>query len=98
MPSVQLPEEWISPDKFAHIFVYGVLVILILYGLKRTNIYSRKNIWLTVLGSAAYGLGMEVIQDTFFPNRFFEWGDSLANILGCFLGLLIFDKFVKHRL
>jgi VanZ family protein len=97
MPSVQLPEEWISPDKFAHAFVYGVLVILILYGLKRSNIFTKKNIWLTILGSAAYGCLMEIIQYAFFPGRFFEMGDNLANILGCFLGWLIFDKFVKHR-
>ena len=98
MPAVQLPETpLLSPDKFAHAFVYGVLVILILYGLKRAAIFSKKNIWLAVLGSATYGFSMELIQYAFFPGRCFEMGDNFANITGCFLGLLFFDKFVKHR-
>lgn len=97
MPSVQLPENLISPDKFAHAFVYGVLVILILYGLKKTNILTQKNTWLTILSSASYGCLMEIIQYAFFPDRTFELGDNLANITGCFLGWLVFDKFVKHR-
>lgn len=97
MPSVQLPEKWISPDKFAHAFVYGVLVILWLYGLKRSDILTKKNVWFAVFGSAAYGMSMELIQYAFFPGRYFEMGDNLANITGCFLGLFFFDKFVKHR-
>ncbi|MFT4760278.1 MAG: VanZ family protein [Paraglaciecola sp.] len=97
MPSVQLPKELISPDKFAHAFVYGVLVILILYGLKQSDIFTKRNVWLAILGSASYGCLMEIIQYAFFPGRFFEMGDNLANITGCFLGLLFFDKFVKHR-
>lgn len=97
MPSVQLPESFISPDKFAHAFIYGILVILILHGLKKSDILTKKNIWLTILISASYGCLMEIIQYAFFPGRFFEMGDNLANTIGCFLGWLIFDKFVKHR-
>ena len=98
MPSVQLPETpLLSPDKIGHALVYGILVVLLLRGLSQTDIYTKKNIVFVILGSAAYGFLMEIIQYSFFPNRYFEMADNYANITGCFLGLLIFDKIVKHR-
>ena len=98
MPAnIQLPEIIISPDKLAHIIVYGILTILFFRGLKIEGKYNRLNIILTIGICALYGMLMEVIQYTFFPGRFFELGDSLANLIGCVLAYLLFEKLLKYK-
>ena len=45
--------------------------------------------------SILYGISIEVIQFTFFPGRYFENLDILANIIGSFTGLFLFNFFNK---
>lgn len=44
--------------------------------------------------STTYGIGMEVVQYTFFPGRYFEFWDIVANISGAFAGVILFRKFI----
>lgn len=85
MPGVQLPKfELISSDKFAHAFVYAVLVWLALRGIRRAEnrLPTRRERLGVFLFAAGYGALMEVVQGTFFPSRCFEFDDMLANAFG----------------
>lgn len=89
--------DWnlISFDKAAHAFCYGLLTWLICRGFfQKTGCISRRNALFAVAFSALWGLAMEWMQGTFFPHRFFEWPDELANLVGAILsgGLFYFQK------
>lgn len=98
-PSPNLPDTLnFEPDKAAHAFVYGVLVYLALRALRAGDKVTRSNVLKVVIFSILYGLLLEVLQKTFFPYRYFEWGDVLANTVGSVLGLIIFDRFNKRKI
>lgn len=94
-PNVQLPRlEWFSADKLAHAAAYAMLTGLLLWGFRRKESRSpnRGEMFLSFGLAAGYGAFMEWIQGTFFPYRFFEYDDMLANAAGAFLVVMI------HRL
>ena len=97
MPGINLPETWadfISWDKIGHLTVYGILTFLLLLGSKKTRPEIDAKITLYILlGTAAYGILLEIIQYSFFPGRYFEKLDILANIIGSFIGLFLFKIF-----
>lgn len=77
-------------DKIEHCFAYFVLMMSFLIAFKKTNRLSASRCtWLMLLLSL-YGFGLELTQYLLFPNRYFEWFDALANVLGVVLGFLIF--------
>jgi VanZ family protein len=90
--NLQLPKiQLFSPDKLGHAAAYAVLSWLLLWGYWK----SRKR---PILGfdkfkvfsfATAYGAFMEWVQGTYFPNRFFEYDDMLANAAGAFLAVLL---------
>lgn len=93
MPGVNLPESWmdmISMDKVAHAFVYGVLSFLGLRALQTTRSVEKQGYWLVIILSSVYGFGMECVQYAFFPGRYFERLDIIANIIGSLIGACIF--------
>lgn len=94
--NVQLPESLISPDKVGHFIAYCVLTLLILFGMQKSLKISSRNMILAIVISSAYGACLEVIQYTFFPNRYFEVWDAVANITGALAGYYIFRKFRKQ--
>lgn len=98
LPEVSL-WEWVSVDKLAHVFMYGMLVFLLTTGLKRQ--YS--NGWLRYYAKSTafwigmfYGLLLEIMQLLISLDRSFEVGDIIANSVGCILGvfgfMLIYGK------
>ncbi len=90
MPGKQLPRiDWLmTPDKFGHAVVYGILAAGLFFSFQRAYI-------LPFILASAYGIGMEIIQYAFFPDRYFEIWDIVANIIGAFLALLIL-KIINH--
>ena len=81
-----------SADKLAHAAAYAMLAGFLLWGL-----WKSKNRWATrgeLLGvfsfATAYGALMEWVQGTFFPHRFFEFDDMLANAAGAFLAIICY--------
>lgn len=78
-----------GPDKLAHAGAYALLSWLLLYGCKK--IWGKPDaraltfVWLFAAG---YGALMEVVQGTFFPNRFFEYDDMIANAAGALIPVL----------
>ena len=82
--------NFISFDKAAHFVVYGILAWLICFGFYSSNRISLISYITAFVFSASWGMLMEWVQGTFFPYRFFEWPDEVANIIGAFLGLFAF--------
>lgn len=100
-PGVNLPSSWgdiFQLDKLAHLVVYGILTALFLWGkLKKegSNNLVQSDWLIAILVSSFYGIGMEILQYAFFPNRYFEYLDIFANIIGSFLGVLIFKHYFQ---
>ncbi len=92
LPEVSL-WEWVSMDKLAHVFMYGLLVFLLTTGLKRQ--YSNE--WLRFYAKSVafwlgmfYGLLLEIMQLIISLDRSFELADIMANSVGCVLGIFGF--------
>ena len=102
MPSINLPEtlwDLLAPDKWAHVLVYGILTFLLLQNLSTQISDDEKKVVVTALIiSILYGILMEGMQYTFFPYRYFEYLDIIANIIGCFTGMAFyhFSKSKRH--
>lgn len=82
--NVPMPKfNLIGPDKLAHAGAYALLAWLVLYGYQKVSgkpgTKALVYIWLFAAG---YGVLMEFVQGAFFPNRFFEFDDMLANAIG----------------
>lgn len=75
-------------DKIAHLVCYGILSGSIWYVLRR-----KKVIILSLV--IIYGIIIEWIQYSFFPQRFFEFYDIIANIIGAIIGIWLVDKILK---
>ncbi|MEM1320203.1 MAG: VanZ family protein [Bacteroidota bacterium] len=99
MTGVNLPEQFwdiLSWDKLAHAVVYALQCGLILWGghrNKAATTLDQRVVIAALLISIAYGILMEVIQYGFFPNRFFEVQDIIANIIGSFIGLYVYRRY-----
>lgn len=95
------PSLWdiIGWDKLAHAFVYAVLCFLLIKALEKNGITLRRAIIYSLIISVVYGILMEIIQFTFFPNRYFEIFDIFANIVGAISIPLLFlrqKKLIKE--
>ncbi|MFN0035359.1 MAG: VanZ family protein [Saprospiraceae bacterium] len=94
--SVQLPKfNLFSIDKLAHAGAYALLTWLILWGLEKSRQRRAQGheLFLAFCFATLYGAGMEWVQGTFFPDRFFEFDDMLANAAGAFLAMMLFRLF-----
>ncbi len=93
--------DLISPDKAGHLTFYAVFIFLILYGIyknKGQQVINQSLFWKVLLFGAGYGLFMEIFQYLFFPGRYFEFQDEIANIIGSIIGILIFKYiFLKNK-
>lgn len=95
-PAPNLPQsDLLAPDKAAHTFVYGLLVYLALRALHFKQKLTVSLVVTVILASTAYGFFLEVMQKTFFPYRYFEWGDVIANAAGSVAGYVIFNRINK---
>jgi VanZ family protein len=94
-PQIDLSFNFFAPDKASHFAAYGLLSVLIGWGFfKRQHRHAVKrlsiNAFLIIVAFGfSYGVLMELMQYLFLPNRYFEYGDMLANLIGSFFGLLI---------
>ncbi len=96
MPGNNMPDTniWsmLTFDKFAHFFVFAVLVFLLVIGFTKQHTY----IWLkfnAVKSALAISIGYSLLLETgqsLVPDRTFDLVDMLANTIGCFLGSILF--------
>ncbi len=91
---INLPEsifDLIAMDKLGHFTVYGILSASILWGNWKNEVdLSGRTVVIAILLSSVYGIGMELMQYYFFPGRYFEYLDIIANIIGAICGFALF--------
>lgn len=91
---INLPEsifDLIALDKLGHFAVYAVLSGAVLWGNHKNELPLNRNTVITaVLLSSIYGIVMELMQYCFFPGRYFEYLDIIANIIGAISGFALY--------
>jgi len=94
--NIQLPEvSFLESDKLGHFAAYGLLTFLVLTGFSRQGVVTRSKIAGSILFCCFYGVLLEIVQYTFFPNRYFELYDALANAVGSVAGYFVFRQLNK---
>lgn len=79
----------LEADKLAHAGAYCVLTTLLIFGFARSGHTFWWAILYSILLAGGYGVLLEVIQYSFFPRRYFEVWDIVANIIGCLISILV---------
>ena len=93
MPGKDLPEVHIvNFDKFAHVFVFGVLNGLYLLWNRNTDRPNRFNTLLISLACIAYGGAIELLQGVLYIDRHSDILDFIANSIGCASALMLFRR------
>ena len=85
-------------DKIAHLFLFGGLVFcwsVYHYFRKRPPAITAKRMWLIVILTFVYGILLEFFQKNFIPNRSFDEGDILADLVGGLIGYLVTQWFIS---
>lgn len=90
---------YIPLDKLIHITIYLFLSFLWISYFYKANIYNKITtpIVLVILLCLFYGIIIEAIQELYIPLRKADLFDVLANMIGVFLGALLFWN-VKNRI
>lgn len=102
IPAQHLPKfsliNLFSMDKVLHLLCHGILTFLLLTGTKskQQSILHNKRIWQLVIAVILYGIFIELIQHFLISNRQFDVLDIVANIAGCLIGMLLFNKFINQ--
>lgn len=97
-PAPQTGIEFEGMDKVAHLAAYGVLAFLMAGGFyKSEKQLTKKAIYRIAILAIALGIAMELMQYWFFPNRYFEYGDMVANTVGCVLGIGTIRIFINYK-
>ena len=97
VPSDDIPDFsfWtlISFDKIAHAGMYGLLSFLTMKAcLKQfSSRYIRYNaVKVTSISGIIYGGLIELFQQYALTDRYGDWMDFIADVIGTFVGILIF--------
>jgi len=95
LPGNDLPKWWLFEkiyiDKWVHVTLHVVLVLLIFGGAFRiteSTLSSGAQFYI-ILISAFYGFLIELLQETLTTTRHFEWGDIIVDIIGAILGVIL---------
>jgi len=100
-PKVTTFWDWLEPDKAVHLFIFGVLAFLILFGY-REQYFNSKNRYIfgvvTVITTAVYGLVTEVLQYYVFVGRSGNRFDFFADAVGAVLGWLLFNYLYRKKI
>ena len=87
-------------DKLAHVGVFAILGIFMVYGFKRRNpsfkITFRYTFFL-ILIATSYGALTEILQGLLFPSRFASFSDLIADFIGSVLGIVVAKYFFINQ-
>ncbi len=92
--------EWLRPDKIVHLILFGTQAFLLIKGFLRQTKYSSLQLRSKSLGvtiAILYGILVEVLQSTIFIGRTGDYRDAIANAIGAFVGLLIFNRIENKK-
>ncbi len=92
-PSFSLP-RFTGADKIAHFLMYAVLSLVFLFDCLRMDKEQKMKDdgrWILIgfVAFALYGGLLEILQERFFSPRTGSWGDWLADVAGCLIGLWV---------
>lgn len=90
-PEVKSFWQWLTPDKIIHVFMFGVLSVLLLNS-NRIQYNQQKFRYTFGVISAGIILGglTEYLQNTVFVRRDGNLFDFIANVIGTVFGVFIF--------
>ena len=95
---------WLEPDKVVHLFIFGGLAFLILFGFRVQYFNSKKRYLFgltAVIITAVYGMITEVLQYYVFigrsGNRFDFFADTIGAIAGWLLFLYLYRKKIRGK-
>ena len=79
-------------DKIVHVILFGVFTFLLACTLRANHFTKKKLYTISIALPIALGFLTECLQKIFFEYimRTFDWMDISADIIGCFLALVIF--------
>lgn len=92
--------EWLRPDKIVHIILFGVLAVLILWGISKQYPYGKSRfryIGAVLLVGTVFGVVTEALQRFVFVGRSGNIFDLAADFIGCLCGVIFFDYFLHDR-
>jgi VanZ family protein len=93
LPGSAFPDTgWVAayaPDKWVHAFLYAVWTVL--WKVRR----GRTSFPFMLLCMSLWGAGIELFQQYVLTYRSGEWLDWLADIVGIFLGYLLYRMLPK---
>lgn len=86
-------------DKIAHLLLFGTETFLIAIAYKKAypNRSNFKIIFPAFVIGTLFGVVIEILQATVFPNRTFDYMDMVANTLGCLVAWVVLNyRFKKN--
>jgi len=98
LPNVDFWEINIE-DKLAHVFVFAILGILLVFGAWRfdNNKVNIRLVLVLISLGIMYGAITELLQGWLFPTRFMSLSDFIADSLGAILGTVFAFFFYRNR-
>jgi VanZ family protein len=100
-PKVTTFWDWLEPDKAVHLFIFGVLSFLILFGY-REQYFNREKRYVfgivAVIVAAVYGLITELLQYYVFTGRDGNRFDFFADTIGAVAGWLVFSYLYRKKI
>lgn len=100
-PKVNSFWDWVGPDKLIHLFIFGVLVFLILFGFRKQYFTSKKRYIfgiVSVVITSLYGMITEILQHYVFIGRSGNRFDFYADAIGAFLGWIMFYLIYRKKI
>jgi len=76
-------------DKLGHVAVFGLLALLMVWGLTKRAVHlTRKSLWAVFLIATFYGGATEILQGVAFPSRYASVLDFVADTVGSASGTI----------
>ncbi len=99
-PKVPSFMDLFSPDKLVHFFIFGFLTILAIMAFGRQYSFQFLRSYKTLIAliySISLGAITELLQGLMNWGRQASIYDFIANTIGCFIGILIYNKVIKKK-
>ncbi|MFN3917291.1 MAG: VanZ family protein [Flavobacteriales bacterium] len=97
IPGSEIPDVsfWslLTADKMGHITMFVLLTLFCIVGFRKQNSFKLLRIHAkrsALVYAISYGTVLEILQEYLFFERTGDIYDGVANIVGCFLGVLLF--------
>ncbi len=100
IPHVHTFSEWLQWDKITHLILFGTFSFTILIGFSKyhPSVIRKKHYLFAFIISVLYGGLTECLQYVLDMGRDGNVYDFYANIVGAFLGCLLFFLYKKHTM